>query len=38
MAGGKQKKLSLSESGEQPAPTRKMPTRRTAIAAMENFK
>ncbi|CAJ2659696.1 unnamed protein product [Trifolium pratense] len=38
MAGGKQKKRSLSESGEQPAPTRKMPTRRTAIAAMENFK
>jgi DNA (cytosine-5)-methyltransferase 1 len=38
MAGGKQKKRSLSESGEQPAPTRKMPPRRTAIAARENFK
>lgn len=37
MAGGKQKKRSLSESSEQPAPTRKMP-KRSASAASKNLK
>ncbi|XP_039683076.1 DNA (cytosine-5)-methyltransferase 1 [Medicago truncatula] len=37
MAGGKQKKRSLSESNEQPAPTRKMP-KRSASAASKNLK
>ncbi|MCI30636.1 DNA (cytosine-5)-methyltransferase 1-like, partial [Trifolium medium] len=37
MAGGKQKKRGLSESGEQPAPTRKMP-KRTVSAARKNLK
>ncbi|XP_045807951.1 DNA (cytosine-5)-methyltransferase 1-like [Trifolium pratense] len=37
MAGGKQKKRSLSESGEQPAPTRKMP-KRSATGARKFFK
>ncbi|KAK2367307.1 DNA (cytosine-5)-methyltransferase [Trifolium repens] len=37
MAGGKQKKRGLSESGEQPAPTRKMP-KRTVSAAHKNLK
>ncbi|KAL5061021.1 hypothetical protein RYX36_032625 [Vicia faba] len=37
MAGGKQKKRSLSESSEQPAPTRKIP-KRFASAASKNLK
>ncbi|WJX71695.1 DNA (cytosine-5)-methyltransferase 1 [Trifolium repens] len=37
MAGGKQKKRGLSESGEQPAPTRKMP-KRSVSAARKNLK
>ncbi|XP_045814038.1 DNA (cytosine-5)-methyltransferase 1-like [Trifolium pratense] len=37
MAGGKQKKRGLSESSEQPAPTRKMP-KRSVSAARKNLK
>ncbi|GAU28477.1 hypothetical protein TSUD_294800, partial [Trifolium subterraneum] len=37
MAGGKQKKRGLSESGEQPAPTRKMP-KRSVSAARKHLK
>ncbi|XP_045819447.1 DNA (cytosine-5)-methyltransferase 1-like isoform X1 [Trifolium pratense] len=37
MTGGKKKKRGLSESGEQPAPTRKMP-KRSVSAARKNLK